>query len=207
MKTSFIVAENFYTNPLSVRKQAFAYLTQETVDPDPRLEPSFNVHCREKFARLVGKPLTGYGSPNSLFDFGMGSMFDLAHYGLHRSKYRNIIDIHDDQGAFEYIGLVYLTPDAPSDAGTSFWRHKATELSAYPSPSDAKRLGTSVAKLREELQGDSHRRNRWEETGYVGNVFNRVVVFRAGRFHSAQKIFGRNKETGRLTHVFNFSTI
>ena len=76
-----------------------------------------------------------------------------------------------------------------------------------PTPSDAERLGTSVAKLNEILGKDIGNRNKWHEVDRIGNYFNRIVIFRSGHLHSATRVFGRTRETSRLTQGFSFSTL
>jgi hypothetical protein len=36
----------------------------------------------------------------------------------------------------------------------------------------------------------------------IGNVFNRIVLYRSNLYHKSEKYFGITKETGRLTQVF-----
>lgn len=39
----------------------------------------------------------------------------------------------------------------------------------------------------------------------IGNVYNRLIIYRSNIFHKSTKYFGTNKETGRLTQVFFIS--
>src|SRR5947208_3525951 len=73
--------------------------------------------------------------------------------------------------------LIYLTPGAPYDAGTSLWQHRKTGLTSRPTGRDAARLGTTVDELARILERDSRTKSRWVEIDRVGNVFNRAVMF------------------------------
>jgi hypothetical protein len=100
--------------------------------------------------------------------------------------------------------LIYLTPNAPYDAGTILWQHRKTGLIASPTRKDAERLGISVEELDEILTKDGKNRSRWKEIDRLGNVYNRAVMFPSGLLHSAAKHFGSNRFNGRLYQSFHF---
>lgn len=94
--------------------------------------------------------------------------------------------IHMDHDA-QWSGVLYLQPDAPIAAGTGIFRHKETKI--YKGPS-------------EHIINDD---NNWELITLIGNVYNRLVLYRANLYHrSLVAGFGNSKETGRLTQVFFF---
>jgi hypothetical protein len=100
--------------------------------------------------------------------------------------------------------LIYLTPGARYDCGTSLWQHRKTGLVAKPTRRDAERLGASIAELEDLLQRDCRQYRRWTEIDRVGNVYNRAVMFPSGLFHSATAHFGTNRHYGRLYQAFHF---
>jgi hypothetical protein len=102
--------------------------------------------------------------------------------------------------------LIYLTPNAPYDAGTSLWQHRESGLIAMPTKRDADRLGRTVAELKDALLNDSERPKRWIEIDRIGNVFNRAVMFPGALLHSATRHFGSNRFNGRLYQAFHFPT-
>lgn len=114
------------------------------------------------------------------------------------------VKVHFDEPPSWVSLLVYLTPGAPYDAGTSFWQHRATGLTAKPTKQDAFRLGLTLTELKDLLERDGWHPNRWIEIDRVGNVFNRALIFRAGSFHSATRHFGNNLKNGRLYQSFHF---
>ncbi|HYY55947.1 MAG TPA: DUF6445 family protein [Pyrinomonadaceae bacterium] len=115
------------------------------------------------------------------------------------------VGIHFDTPASWVMLLIYLTPGAPCEAGTSLWQHRRTGLIARPAKRDAERLGISVEKLHEIIERDGRTRSRWTETDRVGNVYNRAVIFPSGLLHSASGHFGSNRFNGRLYQSFHFS--
>src|SRR3989338_2474439 len=194
MRPSLIVADNFYSDPDGIRKTGLKYIEsgeQNKFSPSRRLI--------EKLEGLLGRKITK-GLKNE-------PERDNGSFHVQNSKYEFTLSIHHDLGAYELVGLVYLTHNAPPNTGTSFWKHRKTGIVSAPTPSDARRLGISVAELSRILKEDKDKRNKWYEITRVGNVYNRLVIFRAGHLHSATAVFGTNNEDSRLTQVFNFSTL
>lgn len=94
--------------------------------------------------------------------------------------------IHMDHNA-QWAGVLYLQPDAPIAAGTGIFRHIESKI--YEGP--CKHTSTND--------------DEWELITLIGNVYNRLVLYRAPLYHrSLVAGFGNSKETGRLTQVFFF---
>ena len=53
---------------------------------------------------------------------------------------------------------------------------------------------------------DSQDYTKWEMVDKIGNVFNRLILYRSNNFHVSLDYFGTNKENGRLFQVFFFNT-
>ena len=55
---------------------------------------------------------------------------------------------------------------------------------------------------------DNHSQDltKWEMVDRVGNVFNRLVLFNATRYHMSMDYFGTDKMNGRLFQTFFFDT-
>jgi len=96
--------------------------------------------------------------------------------------------IHNDSFN-NWGGVLYLTPDAPEIGGTGFFRSK---------------IDGSLTGTREDLPGAD--KSKWEKVGEVGNVYNRLVLFRADQWHSSLEYFGDDMQDGRLTQVFFVKT-
>ncbi len=124
---------------------------------------------------------------------------------LSRGAAAERVGVHYDDPPNWMMLLIYMTPNAPFDAGTSLWQHRATGLNRNPTQTDARRLRIRLAKLEALLERDSNIRNRWIEIDRIGNVYNRAVLFPSGLLHSATRHFGSNHRTGRLYQSFHFS--
>ena len=114
------------------------------------------------------------------------------------------VGVHFDRPMSWLTLVIYLTPDAPFDAGTSLWRHRKTGLTSKPIKRDAILRGTTVDELDRRLDRDRSILNRWEEIDRIGNVYNRAAMFCGGFFHSATRHFGSNRHNGRLYQSFHF---
>ena len=82
---------------------------------------------------------------------------------------------------------LYLHPNPPAGSGTEFWAHNGS---------------------RRKLSGEDPAPNAegWQQTDYIENVFNRLVLYRGNMYHKAGRYFGEKDriETQRLTQTFFF---
>ena len=53
---------------------------------------------------------------------------------------------------------------------------------------------------------DCQSNNSWQLVDKIGNVFNRLVLYRGDLFHKPLKSFGNDLQSGRLVQVFFFDT-
>jgi glycosyltransferase involved in cell wall biosynthesis len=92
-----------------------------------------------------------------------------------------------------WAGMVYLTPDAPYQSGTSLYAHKLTKARCESDP------GSQLAFV-----GGFYDKSKFELVDTAGNIFNRLVLFDAKCIHAANEYFGQTKEDSRLFHLFFF---
>lgn len=115
--------------------------------------------------------------------------------------------VHTDAGGQTYFaGVVYLTPNAPSNAGTSIYRLKDKDLDLNIL-SDIQQIKNDVYFNRSN-DLETFRKKREENNSFfnktidVANVYNRLLIYPANEFHSENRLFGTTKEDARLTLVF-----
>lgn len=95
----------------------------------------------------------------------------------------------------EWAGVLYLKPGAPIESGTSLFRHKKSgQNSGDPSRFSGQPAPFCYLDVTE-----------WDETDFVGNIYNRLILFRGSRVHSMRRPFGWSVETARLTQLFFFN--
>lgn len=106
----------------------------------------------------------------------------------------------------DYAAAVYLTPNAPVSAGTSFWRNRTHGCRRPPShPMERGRFADPLA-----VQNDVYspynltHGDDWELVDRIGGVYNRLVIWDASLIHSASSYEGFEDFT-RLVQLFFFS--
>ena len=101
--------------------------------------------------------------------------------------------IHTDKWN-NWAGVLFMTPDAPLSSGTAFYRFNDGATCE------------AECNNKDEVDRWSQDFTKWELVDTVGNVFNRLVLFNAHRYHMSMDYFGDTKENGRLFQTFFFST-
>lgn len=178
---SFVVVDNFYDDADAVRRFAlsldFAYHPEyhkgkrtNTVHRFDGVKESFEsiLHCKIK-------NWTNYGV-NGCFQSCIGGDQLVYH-----------------QDTQEYAAIIFLTPDAPPQTGTTFYRSKHT-----------KKMKTSPEEFGLVFNKGFLDPTEFEVVDVVGNVYNRLVLFDAQQIHAASNYFGNTVDNGRLFQIFFF---
>ena len=201
MKRFIRVADDFYPNPEAVRKRALAMTYTEPENLVGWRTKAYQPRgIKERIERKFRVRIPEWEDDIDAIEACNGVFFT----SYAKGDRGETVGIHYDDPLPWVMFLIYLTPDAPFDAGTSLWQHRATGLVKPPTPGDAKRLGKSVGELAAMLDRDAKTRSRWIEIDRVGNVFNRAVMFPGGFLHSASRHFGGGFEDGRIYQSFHF---
>lgn len=183
MNSVFIV-DNFYEDPYAVRE--FALNQEYENNPDNygyvgrrTINQFFPPGIKERFEEIIGEKITKWETHgyNGRFQYNVAGQPLVYHC--------------DDQ---KWAGLIYLTPDAPYQAGTRLLAHKKNRVRFNKDPK-------IMDCFTQETFLDG---TPFETVDHVGNVFNRLVIYRGGLIHAASEYFGHNIETGRLWHMFFF---
>jgi hypothetical protein len=201
MKRFIRVVDNFYANPDAIRKRAISMTYSH-----PESVVGWRTRCyqprgiKQRIEKKFGVRIPYWEEDLDAIEACNGVFFTSYSKG-ERSE---MVGIHYDEPSTWVMFLIYLTPNAPYDAGTSLWHHRGTGLRKRPNEQDAVRLGMPLDKLLAILERDSRIRNRWIEVDRIGNVFNRAAMFPGGVYHSASRHFGWNVENGRIYQSFHF---
>jgi len=176
------VVDNFYEDPYALREFALKQEFQNDLRfyKGKRTENVYHTpQIRQRFEEIMGvktRDFPGQGTMNGVFQYCTPEDL-LVHH-------------HDGQ---TWAAMIFLTPDAPFETGTSFYRHKQTGITlADPPKSDVY-----------SMHG-FYDRTKFELIDQIGNVFNRLVIFDARCLHSATQYFGTKKEDARLFQIFFF---
>lgn len=197
---SVIVVDDFLRNPDEVRALALA----QEYGSDLRfykglrsLERFLWPNLREEFGRLLGRPVTEW------LGHGANGIFQQTNVN------DPLVWHHDSQG---YAAAVYLTPDAPPSAGTSFWRDRSYGCRRRPThPLESARLGNAeTVKAAEAVVYDKYNiehGDNWELVESVAGLYNRLVIWDASLIHSAtsySEFSERGAAATRLVQLFFF---
>jgi hypothetical protein len=181
---SIIVVDDFLDDPDTVRSLALKQKFVKMHSAGVRTERSFLdlAPYRERFEEILQKRLTNWddNAANGRFQCCFAS---------------DAIPYHTDSQSA--AGVLFLTPDAPIEAGLSFLRGRLSGL----------RGRSRDPRLMELTFGDGAEfdRSRWEEVDRVGNLYNRLVLFDAQLAHGASSYFGDDIANGRLFQNFFFN--
>jgi Family of unknown function (DUF6445) len=192
-----LVRDDFYPDPEAVRRiaQSMTYREDDEITgymTDQVYQPP---GTRRRLERILGIAITRWDEDP---DEGNGMFYG----GFSGGSHKEVPGVHYDEPEDDITIVVYLTPGLPPECGTSLWQHKATGIASAPRRADARRLKTSLTKLRARLERDSTRRDRWTELDRAGYRYNRLVAYASGMFHSASRHYGANLRSGRLYQAF-----
>jgi len=190
-----IIIDNFYNNAIETREYILSQEFSVSGNfPGKRTISYANEELKEiiqKYIEPFGK-ITQFPCPNP----DNSNAKDIYNGSFQYTTSRDRSWIHTDKWN-NWAGVLFLTPNAPLSSGTGFYRFKDGAMCQE----DGNQLNNQdhVDKCSQDL-------TKWELVDRVGNVFNRLVLFNAHRYHISMDYFGDTKENGRLFQVFFFST-
>jgi hypothetical protein len=187
-----IVVDNFYSDPDLIRDFAMKNLTYKPSNyhKGSRATDRFILDgTKEKFEEIIGRNITNWNHEsyaNGIFQYCTADQPIVYHI--------------DTQ---QMAAVVFLTPNAPVNTGTSFYKSKVTGSFGFDENERMTEVYEKTFKgTNKEMNfyDDSH----FEKVDEVGNVFNRLVIWDATRIHAASKYFGDDIENARFFHLFFF---
>jgi hypothetical protein len=101
--------------------------------------------------------------------------------------------IHQDNDV-DIAALLYLSPNAPVSSGTTLYECRDYTKWQNLSMDEMTKINR---KERQDLYNDL-----FDPVDVIGNVYNRLVMYRGDIFHKSNDYFGTTKQDGRLTQVF-----
>ena len=190
MKVQTIIIDDFYKNPDEVRAFALAQeFSQHGNYPGQRTRPFLAENVKNSISDII-RPYAG--EVTSWGDDSTGS--------FQYTTARDRSWIHSDDTT-DWAAVLYLTPNAPISAGTGIFKHKETGVNRW-------RSSEHTDSENSQAPGVLHSQDftKWEMVDRLGNVYNRMVLYKGNLFHVSLDYFGNDKEDGRLFQVFFFNT-
>ncbi len=183
------VIDDFFENPDKVRKFALGqtYWDHDHGGVGWRTRKQFIFDgVKEKIEETMGCNITKWAETYGIcgvFQAGFGDK-----NGIPPQVY------HCD--AQQWAAMVYLTPNAPFEAGTKIVANKKSKIFHSSQTDDVLDYFPQ-----QETFCDS---TLFENVDTYGNVYNRMVVFDGRYIHSSMAYFGHSISTGRLWQMYFF---
>lgn len=108
---------------------------------------------------------------------------------------------HEDDG-ISMAGVVYLTPNAPTLAGTSIYNAPTTDIDFSVCENKSLFYDNKITDLTTYRAIRDRYNSNFTKIVDVGNVYNRLVMYPGDYFHKENKFFGNTLIDSRLTLVF-----
>jgi Family of unknown function (DUF6445) len=194
------VIENFYHDPDAIRK--FALAQKFTFCKEvPNIEYVYP-GCRTKDLSLLNK---------DLFDKICTKLVSVFHNAEHdtmrwliTTSFQSVSKeysqgvIHTDSNTV-FAGVLYLTPDAPLNGGTSLFKpNKTFDDAQYQQAL----VDNDVRFKAGEIAMDTAYHSMFDEIVRVNNVYNTLIIYEGRHYHAANQFFGKTLKDSRLAQVF-----
>lgn len=189
----FWVVENFYQNPDEIRDYALGQTFFEgegAVGYRTRKQYLFN-GLKERFESIMGIKIADHTeNGHGWYDGGINGRFQSCPAGTK-------MVFHCD--AQQYAAVLYLTPNAPTQGGTSFYKHRETGVRHSGDIDWVSGQGNIVFNQNTFIDPTPY-----EKVDTVGNVYNRLVIFDGQLIHSGENYFGWDIASSRFFQIFFF---
>jgi hypothetical protein len=185
-----MVVDNFYKDPDAVREYAITNLTFNAsgYHKGERSQERFILNgTKERFEQIIGRKVTNWEHPeyaNGRFQFCVED---------------DPIVYHVDNQTF--AAVVFLSPNAPLEAGTATYRSKITGATRFEE-FDTPEFITTFKGYGDEI--NFYDGSSFEVVDRIGNVYNRLVIWDAKTIHAATKYYGNNINNSRFFQLFFF---
>ena len=194
------VIENFYENPDAIRK--FALEQKYTFCHEVKDIDYVYPGCRTKDLSNLDK---------ALFDKICTKLVSVFHNAendhmrwLITTSFQSVSAeygqgvIHTDHNTV-FAAVLYLTPDAPLNSGTSLFKKNKT----FDEKKYQQALDDNDARFKAgEIAMDTSYHSMFDEIVRVNNVYNTLIIYEGRHYHAANQFFGKTLKDARLAQVF-----
>jgi hypothetical protein len=189
------IVDNFFESPTLIRDYALSlnyeklpgnYPGKRTDDLRVLNEKLYNQLCSKIFSLF-------FNLSTDIVSWNIDSKFQLTEerYGSGWA--------HEDGREYQFAGLIYLSPDAPLNGGTSICSLK-NRFHEDLSWRDRFYNDEDVDFEEYEIRRNVHNSN-FNTTLEISNVFNRFILYNANSYHKENNFFGTGNNS-RLTLLF-----
>jgi hypothetical protein len=193
------IIDNFYDTPSLVRQFALQqeFYKRSGNYPGLRTKPINELDC-DFYKNFVKKLLSVYfdlNNPQLNLEWDIKTLFQWA-----GNEYTTGV-IHNDDVYYDIAGVVYLTPNAPKNCGTSLYELGYRNLNTQPVIADPFTVNNKYNKQIYDEQLKTYNQ-QFNLTQKIENIYNRLVVYDSRQWHAQDGFWGTTKQDARLTQVF-----
>ncbi len=194
------VINDFYENPDAIRK--FALAQKYTFRHEEQELDYVYPGCRTKDLFELDNALQALVLKKLVSVFHVPE-FDIMRWAV-SSSFQSVSEIYKD-GVIHtdtntiFAGVLYLTPNAPLNSGTSLYQKNDT----FNQERYQKALNQNDERFKSgEIVMNTDYHSMFDEVVRVNNVYNTLILYEGDMFHAANKFFGTSLEDSRLAQVF-----
>lgn len=179
----FIIVDNFYQNP--------DYIREEALKLDFTVTGNYPGIRTEALSDYWRETLKNYIQDNILRQ-KITYFPDFYNTAFQYTTENAVTWVHHDETV--WAGVIYMTPNAPIEAGTGIYQHKESKIFQHQEGIiDYNDISTTLED--------------WDLIAFAGNIYNRLVLYKGSYYHrSVLPGFGINQYDGRLFQTFFFDT-
>ncbi len=198
------IIENFYENPDEIRnfalKQKFTYCHElkniDYVYPGCRTKDLFELD-KTLYEKVCKKLVSVFhNTRHDHMRWAITTSFQVVEGKFERGV------LHQDTNTI-FAGVLYLTPNAPLNTGTSLFKPNAL----FDEVKYQAALKQSEVNFRTNQPVSTEFHNMFDETVRVNNVYNTLILFNAQTYHAANEFFGDTLQNSRMAQVFFINKI
>jgi Family of unknown function (DUF6445) len=199
------VVENFYENPDEIRafalKQSFQYCHEQAnidyVYPGCRTQDLIKLNSK-LYEKICKKLVSVFH--NAEHDY-MRWVISTSFQSVGEIYKQGVIHCDDNT---VFAAVLYLTPNAPLNAGTSLFKPNASfNANAYQQALNDNDVRFKAGEI--IMRTDYH--SMFDEIVRVNNVYNTLILYEGQMHHAANHFFGNDLENSRLAQVFFVSRV
>ena len=202
-----VIKDDFYPNPDEVREKALSMFfrpglrERNRMFPGRRTMSTFSMenfaYCRNQWEYLLNARIQYFPPRNSNTAFTLSFEQDKDYNWVHHDCSGYLENTTNMRSGQAYAAVIYMSPDADVKKGTGLF--KSTETQQI-------RKGFGLKKAEAGFKGMWEEMENFEMHTYVGNIYNRCVLYPAEYWHAPFcSGFGHDKSTGRLVQVGFFT--
>jgi hypothetical protein len=194
LEPTIFIIDDFYENPDDIRKFALSQEYYKWYNVPGKRTNQFYIEKLNNYLNKFSNYYCGTKQQRIFSSFQYNTSMDTSWYHTDSKK--------------GYAGIVYLTPDAPLSSGTGLFTHE----SGISQRQDVTDLINNDKEyfFKNKLDitfGKSCDNTKWHLNSSIGNVYNRLVIYKSCNFHRSLNYFGTDINDSRLIQIIFFENI